>query len=109
VLFHEAMTATPIDNFFFDKLLRELHPSDALVYLVIWRQSYGAGTPTVKISTGDLAQYTGLSMTTVQTSVKALLKAKLLARQRESATAITEYQAKRPWRKKATAPAAKKS
>jgi len=80
------MTATPIDNFFFDKLLRELHPSDALVYLVIWRQSYGAGTPTVKISTGDLAQYTGLSMTTVQTSVKALLKAKLLARQRESAT-----------------------
>lgn len=94
------MALTQIDTFFFDKLLRELHPSDALVYLVIWRQSYGAGKPTVKISIGELARYTGLSMTTVQTSVKSLHKVKLLARRRESATATTEYQVKRPWRKK---------
>jgi DNA-binding transcriptional ArsR family regulator len=94
------MATTPIDNFFFDKLLRRLHPSDAMVYLVIWRLSYGVVKPTVKISIGELARYTGLSMTTVQTSLKSLLEAKLLARRRESATAITEYQVKRPWRKK---------
>jgi predicted transcriptional regulator len=98
------MAATQIDNF-----LRELHPSDAIVYVAIWRLSYGAGTPTVKISTVELARYTGLSMTTVQTSVKSLLETKLLARQRASATATTEYQAKRPWRKKPAAPATKKS
>lgn len=102
------MAATSIDNFFFDKLLRELHSSDALVYLMVWRLSYGEGQPTVKISTVELARYTGLSMTTVQTSVKALLKTKLLARRRVSATAVTEYQAKRPWRKKPTSLAPKK-
>jgi predicted transcriptional regulator len=102
------MTATPVDNFFFDNFLRGLHSSDVLVYLTIWRHSYGAGKPTVKISTGEIARYTGLSMTTVQTSVKSLLEAKLLARRRESATAITEYQAKRPWRKKFPAGASKK-
>jgi DNA-binding MarR family transcriptional regulator len=103
------MNVTSVDNFFFDELLSQLHPSDALVYLVIWRQSNGEGKPTVKISTGELARYTGLSMTTVQTSVKALLKARLLARRRTSATAVTEYQAKRPWRKKPTSPVPKKS
>ena len=103
------MALTQIDNFFFDKLLRELHPSDALVYLTIVRYPDGAGKPTAKISTGDLAQYTGLSMTTVQTSVKSLVDTKLLARRREYTTAITEYQAKRPWRKKAASPAADKN
>jgi DNA-binding transcriptional ArsR family regulator len=102
------VAAISFDDFVFDKLLRQLHPSDALVYLVIWRLSYGAGKPTVKISIGELARYTGLSMTTVQTSVKSLLETKILARRRQSATSITEYQAKRPWRKKAP-PVSKKS
>ena len=96
------MTVFELDAYVVDTLLPDLvahdrAPSAWLVFLVLWRRSRGAGETTVQISLIDIATATGLSKRAVQSAISRLVKRRLLAVQRESATAIPVYTVRRPW------------
>ena len=96
------MTVFELDAYVVDTLLPDLvahdrAPSAWLVFLVLWRRSRGAGEITVQISLSEIATATGLSKRAVQSAISRLVKRRLLAVQRESATAIPVYTVRRPW------------
>jgi hypothetical protein len=96
------MSTFELDTYVVDALLPDLvahdrAPSALLVYLVLWRRSRGAGTPTVQLSLVDIATATGLSKRAVQIAVSHMVKRRLLGVQRESSTAVPVYTVRRPW------------
>ena len=93
-----------IDDYILEPLLRDLtghdrKPAAFLVYLWLTGEQSRRGSP-VAISYIDLAQNTGLSRSSVQASVRWLLRRKLLTVAKENPTAVPVYTVQFPWRKR---------
>ena len=92
-----------LDDYILDTLLRDLvghdrKPAAFLVYL--WLAGEQARRKSVvSISYQELAENTGLSRSSTQTSVRWLLRRKLLAAAKANATAIPCYTVQFPWRR----------
>jgi DNA-binding MarR family transcriptional regulator len=98
------MDTIRIDRYVLDTLMADLighdrSPSSFAVYLALWARSPGRPAP-VAASHRDLAEDTGLSKSAVQAALGNLLRRRLVAASRASATAIPEYTIQRPWRRR---------
>jgi hypothetical protein len=93
-----------LDAYVVDTLLPDLvghdhRPSAFVVYLVLWRLTDGGRRP-IAVSLRALAEATGLSKRAVQTAIGSLAgRRRLVAVERESATAVPVYTLLRPWRR----------
>ncbi len=94
-----------VDDYILDTLLRDLtghdrRPAAFLVYVwLVGEQS--RRNEAVAISYQELAESTGLSRSSVQASVRWLVRRKLLASSKANATAIPSYKVLFPWRHRA--------
>jgi CRP-like cAMP-binding protein len=98
------MITMAFDPYIIDTLMPDLvghdrQPSAFLVYLSLWRQTHGHGTPTVQVALLDIAEATGLSKRAVQDALGRLAKRKLITVTRERITAVPVYTVLRPWRR----------
>jgi hypothetical protein len=89
------------DEYVTDILMRDLvghdrRPVAFLIYLWIAAEEQRRGCA-VQISYQDLAESIGVSKSSAQASVGALLKRKLLTVSRTSVTATPSYTAETPW------------
>ncbi len=93
-----------IDDYILDTLLRDLtghdhRPAAFLVYLwLTGEQARRKGA--VSISYQELAENTGMSRSSVQSSVRWLVGRKLLASSKTNATAVPSYKVLFPWRRR---------
>lgn len=88
------MPAAPIDPYqlSFEALFQLLkNPSAATVYLYVWSRTVLENKPSAHLSHQTIAQGTGLSKSTVQKAVKAVLSKGLITTRRASATATPQY------------------
>lgn len=93
-----------LDDYVVDVLMRDLvghdhQPTSFLVYLWL---SYEAGRRRrehIQASYQNIADATGVSKSAAQAAVRWLIRRKLIAVSKESATAIPEYSVLRPWRR----------
>jgi hypothetical protein len=93
-----------LDDYILDTLLRDLtghdrKPSAFLVYLWLAGEQ-SRRRASVSISYQELAQNTGLSRSATQSSVRWLLRRKLLTSAKTNATAIPCYTVEFPWRRR---------
>ena len=93
-----------VDTYVFDTLMRDLIGHDRaasafVVYLHLWRQSFGSGESTIQISLRDIAEGTGLSKRGVQAALTILTRRQLVGIARTSLTDIPVYTVKRPWKR----------
>jgi DNA-binding GntR family transcriptional regulator len=91
-----------VDAYVLDTLMRDLighdHASSAfVVYLLLWRQSLGAGEPSVRVSLRDIAEATGLSKRGVQQALSILGRRQLVSVTRRTITDVPRYTVHRPW------------
>lgn len=109
------MDRVALDGYVIDTLMPDLvghdrQPAAFLVYLFLWRQSAAAdvtdppgggvaGEVTIQRSLREIAECTGLSKRAVQSAVKRLAERRLIAVNRESITAVSEYRVLMPWRR----------
>ena len=98
------MATIAIDPYIVDTLMPDLvghdrQPSAFLVYLLLWRQTHGAGKATSQVALLDIAEAAGLSKRAVQDALGWLGKRKLIAVARASITALPVYTVLRPWRR----------
>jgi hypothetical protein len=94
-----------LDDYILDTLLRDLtghdhRPAAFLVYLWLTAEQERRRVP-VSISYQQLAESTGLSRSSAQTSVRWLVSRRLLSVSKASATAVPCYEAQFPWRSRA--------
>jgi hypothetical protein len=75
-------------------------PSAFLVFLALWARTRGRRGHSVAASHAALSEDTGLSKSAVQMGVRRLLARKLIAVERDSATATPRYSVLRPWRRR---------
>jgi hypothetical protein len=91
-----------LDDYVVDVLMRDLvghdrKPASFLVY--IWltaEQAHRQGA--VQVSYQELAESVGLSKSSAQAAVSWLVRRKLLAASKETATAVPRYTVRAPWR-----------
>jgi hypothetical protein len=93
-----------VDAYVFDTLMRDLIGHDRaasafVVYLHLWRQSFGSGESIIQISLRDIAEGTGLSKRGVQDALTILSRRQLVSIARTSITDIPVYTVKRPWKR----------
>jgi hypothetical protein len=93
-----------LDYYVFDTLLRDLtghdrKPAAFLVYLWLAGEQSRTHEP-VSISFQSLSENTGLSRSSVQSSVRWLVGRKLLAVQKANVTAVPIYSVQHPWRRR---------
>ena len=93
-----------VEAYVFDTLMRDLIGHDRaasafVVYLHLWRQSFGAGATTTQTSLRDIAEGTGLSKRGVQEALSVLARRQLVGIARKTLTDIPVYTVKRPWRR----------
>jgi hypothetical protein len=98
------MSSFRLDTHVVDVLLRDLvghaHSAAAfLVYLVLWRNTFGARQRKVRLSHRAIAEETSLSKTAVQQGLRELHRRKLVASTRRHPTDTPEHAVLRPWRK----------
>ena len=98
------MSSLSVDPYILDTLMPDLvghdrQPSAFIVYLLLWRLTYGQEAETAQIALLDIAEQTGLAKRTVQDAVGWLAKRKLLSIERASITAVPIYTVLRPWRR----------
>jgi len=98
------MTAVEVDAYVLDTLMADLvghdrQPSAFLVYLYLWRRTYGSGRSDAQVSLIDVAAGTGLSKRAVQGALGWLAKRRLISIERESITAVPVYAVCRPWKR----------
>jgi hypothetical protein len=103
------MSSIRLDEYVVDTLMPDLaghdrQPSAFLVYVYLWRVTYGRSAISVQVALQDIAERTGLSKRAVQDAVAWLVRRKLLSIARASITAIPVYTVLRPWRVKRTRP-----
>src|SRR5258708_40202258 len=99
------MSSMTLDPFIVDPLMPDLvghdrQPSAFLVYLFLWRRTYGGedATATTQVSLLDIATGTGLSKRAVQEALRTLARRRLLTIEREGITAVPGYTVLRPSR-----------
>ena|SRR5436305_14979370 len=93
-----------VDTYVLDTLMHDLIGHDRaasafVVYLHLWRESFGAGAATVQTSLRAIAEGTGLSKRGVQDALAILAKRQLVGISRQTITDIPVYTVKRPWRR----------
>ena len=98
------MNAVRIDSYVLDTLMRDLvghdrRPSAFLVYLHLWRATFGRDVEEAQIALLDIAEEVGLSKRSVQEALSWLVKRKLVRVSRQSITAVPVYTVLRPWRR----------
>lgn len=96
------MATLSLESYILDVLMRDLtendkHPSAFLVYLHIWRKTFGAGEKEASLSYQQIAASTGLSKSAVQCAVRLLKNRQLLTVTQKSPTATPIYRPERPW------------
>jgi len=99
-----GMPQIRMDIYVLDTLMRDLvkhdhQPSAYVVYLHLWFRTYGSGVSTVRASYRQLAEWTGLSKSSVQMGIRTLARRKFVRSVKNSPTATPEYTIARPWRK----------
>ncbi|MDQ2870175.1 MAG: helix-turn-helix domain-containing protein [Acidobacteriota bacterium] len=75
-------------------------PSAFVVYLALWAKTAGRRGASAAASYAELAGDCGLSKRAVQDAVRHLTRRRLLAVERDSATATPRYAVLRPWRRR---------
>ena len=100
-----APTQIKLDDYILDTLLRDLtghdhKPAAFLVYLWLAGEQSRHKSP-VTISYQALAENTGLSRSSTQSSIRWLLGRKLLTVTKANATAVPRYTVQFPWRRRA--------
>lgn len=99
------MNVIHFDDYVIDVLLRDLvghdhQPSAFLVYLYLWRMTWGSGGQGgCQISLRDLSEATGLSKRAVQNGIAWLKLRQLIEVAKQSITAVAEYKVLRPWQR----------
>jgi hypothetical protein len=93
-----------VEAYVFDTLMHDLIGHDRaasafVVYLHLWRQSFGVGETTVQMSLRDIAEGTGLSKRGVQEALSVLTRRQLVGIARKTLTDVPVYTVKRPWRR----------
>jgi hypothetical protein len=96
-----------LDDYILDTLLRDLvghdrKPAAFLVYLWLAGEQ-SRRKSTVTISYQELSENTGLSRSSIQASVRWLLRRKLLGAAKANATAVPIYTVQFPWRQQGRA------
>ena len=94
-----AVDAYVLDTLMPDLIGHDRAPSAFVVYLHLWRESFGAGSPTVQTSLRAIAEGTGLSKRGVQDALAVLTKRQLVGIARQTITDVPVYTVKRPWRR----------
>lgn len=94
--------AMKIDLYIVDTLMRDLvaHSRSSaafLVYLQLYRQTYGAGREAVAMSHSVLAELIGISKRSVQTALAHLIERRLIRRRKARPTAVPVYTVLTPW------------
>lgn len=94
-----------LDSYIVDVLMHDLvghdrRPVSFLVYLWLAVEYERRNAP-VRVSYQELAETIGVSKSSVQAAIGWLVKRKLLAANKENATAIPRYIVLSPWRKTA--------
>jgi len=100
-----AHSQIKLDDYILDTLLRDLtghdrKPAAFLVYLWLTGEQSRTRRP-VTISFQTLAENTGLSRSSTQSSIRWLINRKLIASTKANATAIPTYTVQFPWRRRA--------
>jgi hypothetical protein len=90
------------DLYVIDTLMRDLvaHSRSSaafLVYLQLYRHTHGAGRESVAMSHAVLAELTGISKRSVQTSLAHLNGRRLIRRRKARPTAVPVYTVLTPW------------
>ena len=93
-----------IDQYLPDVLMRDLvghdrAPSAFLVYLWLWRMTWGAGRERIGASLQTLATQTGLSKSAVQGAVRHLKRRQLISAERPGPTVAPTYRVHQPWQR----------
>ena len=103
------MDTVRVDRYVLETLMADLvghdrSPSAFLVYVALWNRTGGRRHEAARMSHRDLAEETGLSKSAVQGAVRRLLRRRLIAATRASATATPAYAVLKPWRRRPSAP-----
>ncbi len=93
-----------VDRYVLETLMVDLvghdrSPSSFLVFLALWNAAGGRRKAKARRSHRQVAEETGLSKSAVQAAIGRLLRRKLIAVTRASATATPEYSILRPWQR----------
>jgi hypothetical protein len=93
-----------LDSYVVESLMPDLvghdkKPSSFVVYLYLWSRLKLERSRTVQVSHQTIADDTGLSKTAAQTSIRHLLRRRLIRSEMASKTAIPVYSLLRPWRR----------
>ena len=96
------MVQIPLDAYVLDGLLPDLvghdrRPSAFAVYLHLYRHAAGQPNWSVRRSHESIARATGLSRSTVQSSLAHLQRRQLIATSRAHPTAVPAHRVLRPW------------
>ena len=99
------MRTIRLDPYVVDTLMADLvghdhSPSSFLVYLTLWGRTGLRRGAKARLSHRQLAEETGLSKSAVQAAIRNLVRRRLIAATRASATAVAEYAVLRPWNRK---------
>lgn len=91
-----------LDPYVIDTLMRDLvaHSRSSaafLVYLQLYRHTYGFGRASVAMSHAVLADLVGLSKRSIQTALAHLAERRLIRRRKARPTAVPVYTVLTPW------------
>lgn len=99
------MTRFSLDAYIVDVLMRDLighdrTPSAFIVYLWLWRKTRGSGRASIGASLKTIADETGLSKSSVQNALRALIERRRLVRaKRLGLTEAPIYEVLEPWKR----------
>jgi Bacterial regulatory proteins, gntR family len=92
------------DDYITDVLLRDLVGHDrrpVCFFVYLWLSAeQGRRKDAVRISYQELAESIGVSKSSAQAAVSWLVRRKLLAREKQNATAVPRYSVLTPWRER---------
>ena len=97
------LDAYVVDTLMADLVGHDRSPSSFLVYLALGARVRGRRPSPIRISHRQLAEDTGLSKSSVQGAIRNLVRRRLVAAERGSATAVPAYTVLKPWRGRARA------
>jgi len=95
-----ALDLHVVDALLPDLVGHDKRPAAFVLYLWIWTMTHGMGRKTAFFSYQVLSERTGLSKRSVQRAVAWLERRHLLRVRRTSTTAVPEYAALMPWKRR---------
>jgi len=88
-----------VDTLMHDLIGHDRAASAFVVYLYLWRESFGRDIASVQISLRTIAEGTGLSKRGVQDALSVLSRRRLIGIARQTITDVPVYTVRRPWKK----------